>query len=483
MINISDEKIELLQMSDEDILQQLKQMYDSSASTLDILYKLYDAITKQSEFFIRTNLASLENSLFGGLLRNKNQWAHMDTVDYLQQQYTSEVPSREINHKLLQSIDLIVVLNYHLLPWTVDKDGHEFLDGTPDRYVCPICGSFLCTSDSMDNLKDKCDNCNTLLDWSDYIDDDDTDLNNKEQERKNSKMKIPKISFKKIAIVVIVALLLGTFIPCIQVIPAGTTGIMVTMGKVDKNLIQPGPTFKLPFVQDIKTVDNKQQTYKFSDRIWGESSEQTVVYMEGVAVSYQIMPEYSVWLYTNVTDYQTNALPPTIVASAMKAAMVELKTDSVTNRAQIEPIAVDKLQKALNDKYEGREVVHITSLNIDNMDFEDNYNQAIEQRQIAKLNYEKQQTEIKTQLEKAEADKKEREIKASAEAKEKEIQAKAEADAIKTVADAQAEANKKLSQSLTKDLVDYQKVEKWDGKLPQVSGGSAIIDMKDSDSN
>lgn len=327
----------------------------------------------------------------------------------------------------------------------------------PEHGECPTCEEKV--------GRDKvCKNCGTKL-------------------RKDFSMKAPKVSIKKIVVLIVIALVLVTIVPCIQVIPEGSTGIRITMGKVDKNLIQPGPTYKLPFVQSIKTVNNKQQTYKFSDRIWGESSEQTVVYMEDVAVSYQIMPEYSVWLYTNVTDYQTNALPPTVVSSAMKAAMVELETDSVTNRAKIEPIAVDKLQKALNDKYEGKEVVHITSINIDNMDFEENYNKAIEQRQIAKLEYEKQQTEIKTQLEKANADKQEREIKAQAAANEKKIAADAEAESIKTVADAQAEANKKLANSITKDLVDYTKIEKWDGKLPQVSGGSSIIDMRDSNTS
>ena len=322
---------------------------------------------------------------------------------------------------------------------------------------CPICGQ---------STKDKyeCPACGT---------------NFTKARKETNMLSRPKIPFKAIIIILIVIVLLATAIPCIQVVPAGSTGIRVTMGKVDPNLIPPGPTFKLPFVQSIKTVNNKQQTYTFPDRVWGESSEQTVVYMENVAVSYQIMPEYSVWLYSNVTDYQTNALPPALMSSAMKAAMVELKTNDVTNRAKIEPIALEKLQSALNEKYNGNEVVHVTSVNINNMDFEDNYNQAIEQRQIAQLEYEKQQIAIKTQLEKAEADKNEREIKANAAAKEKEIQADAEAKSIKAVADAQAEANKKLAKSLTKELVEYRKVEKWDGKMPQVSGGNAIIDMRE----
>lgn len=322
---------------------------------------------------------------------------------------------------------------------------------------CPVCGQY--TRD-----KYECPACGT----------------NFNKARKETNMPRPKISLKAVITILIVVVLLATAIPCIQVVPAGSTGIRVTMGKIDPNLIPPGPTFKLPFVQSIKTVNNKQQTYVFPDRVWGESSEQTVVYMENVAVSYQIMPEYSVWLYSNVTDYQNNALPPALLSSAMKAAMVELGANDVTNRAKIEPIALQKLQEALNVKYDGNEVVHVTSVNINNMDFEDNYNQAIEQRQIAQLEYEKQQIAIKTQLEKAEADKNEREIKANAAAKEKEIQADAEAKAIKAVADAQAEANEKLAKSLTKELVEYQKVEKWDGKMPQVSGGNAIIDMRDN---
>ena len=42
----------------------------------------------------------------------------------------------------------------------------------------------------------------------------------------------------------------------------------------------------------------------------------------------------------------------------------------------------------------------------------------------------------------------------------------AEAEAQKTsiAADAQAEANRKLAESLSDTLIDYQKIQKWDGK-------------------
>ena len=42
---------------------------------------------------------------------------------------------------------------------------------------------------------------------------------------------------------------------------------------------------------------------------------------------------------------------------------------------------------------------------------------------------------------------------------------------------AQAEANRKLAESLSDTLIDYQKVQKWDGKLPTVSGGNALVSI------
>lgn len=70
--------------------------------------------------------------------------------------------------------------------------------------------------------------------------------------------------------------------------------------------------------------------------------------------------------------------------------------------------------------------------------------------------------------------------------------AQAEADARKTVAvaegdakatltraQAQAEANRKLAESVTSNLIEYRKLEKWDGHLPQVqgSGGGILLNM------
>lgn len=57
--------------------------------------------------------------------------------------------------------------------------------------------------------------------------------------------------------------------------------------------------------------------------------------------------------------------------------------------------------------------------------------------------------------------------------------AKAEAEALMIAAEAEAAANEAISKSLTGNLIDKIKYEKWDGKLPTVSGSNAatLIDI------
>ena len=57
------------------------------------------------------------------------------------------------------------------------------------------------------------------------------------------------------------------------------------------------------------------------------------------------------------------------------------------------------------------------------------------------------------------------------EAQQRIIEAEGESKAILTRAQAQSESNRLLSASLTPSLVEYKRIEKWNGQLPQVSGG------------
>ncbi|MES9685059.1 hypothetical protein CN514_20880 [Bacillus sp. AFS001701] len=64
---------------------------------------------------------------------------------------------------------------------------------------------------------------------------------------------------------------------------------------------------------------------------------------------------------------------------------------------------------------------------------------------------------------------------AKIEAEKKKVEAKADADSQLIRAQGQAKANQVIQQTLTNELIEYKKAEKWDGKLPTVSGSNSNI--------
>lgn len=63
---------------------------------------------------------------------------------------------------------------------------------------------------------------------------------------------------------------------------------------------------------------------------------------------------------------------------------------------------------------------------------------------------------------------------AEGKARSKKAIADANAYALLTEARAQQEANRILSESLTHDLIQYNTIIKWDGKLPSMMTGNAV---------
>ena len=125
--------------------------------------------------------------------------------------------------------------------------------------------------------------------------------------------------------------------------------------------------------------------------------------------------------------------------------------ESVTNRTLISDGLVEGLNDKLNDMG-----LYVTDVNIIDFDFSDAFIQAIEEKQVAQQKLLTAETEKQTAIAKAEA----------------------EAETIKIKAQAEAEANKLLSESITSNVIEYNKIEKWDGKLPQVVGESGtLIDL------
>ncbi|GAG23570.1 unnamed protein product, partial [marine sediment metagenome] len=80
------------------------------------------------------------------------------------------------------------------------------------------------------------------------------------------------------------------------------------------------------------------------------------------------------------------------------------------------------------------------------------------------------------------AQQKETELRATiADAEKVSAKAQGEAEAIIKLAEAQAKANRIVAQSLTTNLIEYNKIDKWNGSLPTVTGGAMpLIDMRNN---
>jgi regulator of protease activity HflC (stomatin/prohibitin superfamily) len=81
-----------------------------------------------------------------------------------------------------------------------------------------------------------------------------------------------------------------------------------------------------------------------------------------------------------------------------------------------------------------------------------------------------QQTE--NELRTTEAQAKKAVAQAEGAARSQVAEAQGQAEAVLTIAKGQAEANRRLAESITPSLLELKRLEKWDGSLPYVNGGS-----------
>ena len=261
------------------------------------------------------------------------------------------------------------------------------------------------------------------------------------------------------AIMVAVALVLILLGSAVVIIPTGYTGVRTTFGQISEDTVQNGFNWKVPFVQRIQKVNNKQQDVNFDDQVWGETVNRTTLYYQDITVTYQINPEKSAWIFANIKEYKSSLVTNEIVSSAVKSSSKTLPDTDATNRAIIEPLVKDALQESLDEKY-GESTVIINKVVVGDVEFEASYNAAVASKQKAQLEAEQQAIENKRAVDKAEAD-----------AKVKRTNAQASADAALIKAKAEAEANKLLEKSLTDKILRQQYLDKWNGTLPKTIVG------------
>ena len=285
---------------------------------------------------------------------------------------------------------------------------------------------------------------------------------------------------KKIVAGVIVgigAIVLG--MSSVATVPVGSTGVVLSMGKVTGKTMSEGLNFKTPFVVSVVSMSNMVQ--KLDAEAYATSKDLQAITSD-VTVNYHLAAERSAAMYQNVgKDYADTLLQPA-VQEVIKSVMAQYSAEQlITNRSAVSVAISD----GLSEKVSNYGII-VDEFNIVNFSFSAEFDAAIEAKQIAEQNKIKAQTEKDKKVIDAEAQAAEKKIAAQADAEAIRLKAEAEAEAIKLKAEAQAEANALLNNSLSKNVLYYQQLQKWDGKYPNTIAGDSsgiILDIGSADSS
>jgi regulator of protease activity HflC (stomatin/prohibitin superfamily) len=246
---------------------------------------------------------------------------------------------------------------------------------------------------------------------------------------------------------IILILAWSTFV----IIPAGHRGVVLWWGSVENRIMGEGLNFIVPIAERVIKVDVKVQPHPFRE-IDASSKEYQNVKMTGM-MNFHIDPTYVNDLYQKVgLDFADKVIDPAFNDFVKEVVPTYPIGEILPKREEIRKRAMEKLGENL-----ARYHIIVDDIYFANIRFSQEYEGAIEAKQVAQQQVETQRQVLA-----------QREI----EAQQKVATAKGDAESILVVAQGQAKANDALSRSITPILVQYKGIEKWNGLLPQVSGGA-----------
>lgn len=254
---------------------------------------------------------------------------------------------------------------------------------------------------------------------------------------------------------------------CISYVPTGYTGIITTFGKVHDNTLDAGINFHAPW-DNVIIMDNREQRGAFQLEAFSKDIQQ--VDIQG-SINYNIDKSTAMNLYKDVgVEYVSILIGPRIQED-VKIVIAQYDAENlIASRQEV----ANKIESLIRDELTSKGI-NIISLAIENIDFTDAFESAVEAKQVAtqeKLRAQTQQEQATMEAQQAAERKK---IEAQAAAEVAKVQADADAYTVQVKAEAEAEANKKINASLTNELIQYHEINAWDGKLPTFMGGNSSI--------
>lgn len=260
-------------------------------------------------------------------------------------------------------------------------------------------------------------------------------------------------------------------------VPTGHTGILTTFGKVEDVTLEAGVQFKAPW-QEIVCMDNRTQ--KGSVDMKGFSKDIQEVSIK-YSINYQINKQNAQNIYKSIgVDYYERVMSPRI-QETVKNVIANYDAEQLINSRDTLSNEITALLKKELAVYN----IDVVSTAIEDLDFSDAFTNAVEDKAVAAQALLKAKTEQEQKTMEEEQAAERQKIQAEASAAVAKIEAEAEAEVLKIQADAaeyagqkDAAINEALAMSLTDILIEYYKIQQWDGKLPETyiagSNGSVL---------
>jgi regulator of protease activity HflC (stomatin/prohibitin superfamily) len=252
----------------------------------------------------------------------------------------------------------------------------------------------------------------------------------------------------KLALIIGAILVFFLFLrPWVQV-GAGERGVVLNFGAVQENVLGEGLHFRVPIVQKVVPMDVKVQKSKTNAA--AASSDLQEVSSE-VAINYHIVPDKANVVYQSIGIHFKERIIDPAVQEVVKAVTARYTAEELITKR---PAVSDAMKSTLTERLMAHNIA-VDAFSIVGFSFSKAFTEAIEAKQTA----EQLALKAKRDLERI----------------------KIEAEQKITAAKAEAEALRLQRANISPELIELRKVEanlkaidKWNGILPQVTGGGAV---------
>jgi len=263
----------------------------------------------------------------------------------------------------------------------------------------------------------------------------------------------------------------------VTIIQPGNVGVVFNRWSGALKTVGQGVAWRVPWITQVQSYPVALRTYTMVQRgvegsVRGDDSldlptKEGQHIRQDISVTYNTSQEKAADVFRSfrgaeIGDIESTFIRRTIITTAQNAAGQMSLTDLISNqRGQLQGHIQEDLQVQMN-----KMGFVVDKVNLGASHLPDVIEKQMQQKMGAQQNAQQAEYELQRQQTLAKA---------------KVAEAEGDAQATLVKAKAQAEANKLLQESLTPLLIQNKAIERWNGTLPQFTGGGAVpfLNLKD----